>query len=279
MKKIIIFITIICFTLFSIIIPNVHADSGWDGDFDSSWTNSDWGDSDFGFDIITSFVASSSDSGMFSIIFLFLLIIISYIIKVKLKKTKYKEEHYHVKAYDVNKIKDVLPNFGKLIFKQQAFKIYKEIQNAWMNFDYEKLRKYTTDELYNMYHSQLVALNVKKQKNIMKDFKLNDFEIIGMEHNSNTISLKVYMNVECYDYIIDKNNKVLRGKDYIKVNYLYEMTFIKGTSEKQNKCPNCNAPLDNVNSSKCSYCDSIIISDNYDWVLSKKQVKKQTYTK
>ena len=157
----------------------------------------------------------------------------------------------------------------------QVFAIYKKIEVAWMDFDYESLRKYTTDELYNQNHSQLIALQVKKQKNIMKDFELKSFEIVGMERIENTITLKVRMTVECFDYVVDKEGKVVRGTDRQKMVYDYEMTLVKGMDTKINKCPNCNAPLENVNSSVCPYCDSVIISNNYDWVLAKKQMINQ----
>ena len=146
-----------------------------------------------------------------------------------------------------------------------------------MNFDYDSMRQCVTDEMFNMYKSQLTTLSVKKQTNIMKDFNLLSFNIVGMEIKDNTISLTVTMEVECYDYITDKNNKVVRGTDKRKVIYNYAMTFNKGISNKPNKCPNCGAPLDNVNSSVCPYCDSTIIGENYDWILAKKQVLSQRY--
>ncbi len=42
-----------------------------------------------------------------------------------------------------------------------------------------------------------------------------------------------------------------------------------------NKCPNCNAPLENVQSSVCPYCNSTIINSQHDWVLSKKEMIRQ----
>ena len=177
--------------------------------------------------------------------------------------------------YDIEKVKTILPNFDKDLFQRQTFSIYQEIQVAWMDFNYETLRKHTTDTLYNLYHAQLIALHAKKQKNIMKDFELKAFEIVGMEKIENTIALKVRMTVECFDYIVDKENKIVRGTDRQKMAYYYEMTFVKGMDTKKNKCPNCNAPLENANRSVCPYCDSVIISENYDWVLAKKQMINQ----
>ena len=47
----------------------------------------------------------------------------------------------------------------------------------------------------------------------MKDFNLLGFNIVGMETKDNIASLTVIMQIECYDYITDKNNKVVRGTD------------------------------------------------------------------
>lgn len=148
-----------------------------------------------------------------------------------------------------------------------------------MDFDYETLRKWTTDELYNLYHSQLVALNLKKQKNIMKDFRFISAEIVDQEYNDKKISVSIKMRIECHDYVVDKEGKVVRGTDKDWMIYSYKMTFTKGLDQKDNKCPNCNAPLENVQSSVCPYCDSTIINDKYDWILSKKQMLEQSTSK
>ena len=183
----------------------------------------------------------------------------------------------NIPPYDPEKLKEYLPDFDPIEFKNQTYEIYKKIQESWMNFDYESMRKCVTDEMFNMYKSQLTTLSVKKQTNIMKDFNLLSFNIVGMEVKDNILSLTVTMGIECYDYITDKNNKVVRGTDKRKVIYNYAMTFNKGISDKPNKCPNCGAPLENVNSSVCPYCDSTIIGENYDWILAKKQVLSQKY--
>ena len=183
----------------------------------------------------------------------------------------------NVPPYNPEKLKEYLPNFNPEEFKNQAYEIYKKVQVAWMEFDYDSMRKSVTDEMYNMYKTQLTTLSVKKQTNVMKDFSLLGFNIVGMEIKDKTVSLTVTMQVECFDYIVNKEGRVLRGTDKRKVIYNYAMTFNKGISEKQNKCPNCGAPLENVNSSECPYCNSVIISENYDWVLSKKQVLSQRY--
>lgn len=286
MKKIsygFIIITLLCIGLIIQIKP-AHADSGWDSSYgggSSSWSggSSSWG-SGSSWSSGGSSYSSSDDLDFGDFIFIVGFVVAVVVICAIAAKNKgnvmtSSVTNMPITPYDTDKIKEVLPNFNKEEFRMQTFDIYKQIQEAWMNFDYEVLRKYTTDELYNLYHSQLVALNVKKQKNMMKDFELKAFEVVDMERVDNTVALKVRMTVECFDYVVDKNNKVVRGTDKNKLVYNYEITFIKGTENKTNKCPNCNAPLENVNSSACPYCDSIIVSGSHDWVLSKKQMISQ----
>ncbi len=277
-------ILIIFVIAFITLMPFYHpgADSGFDGSYSGGssggFSGSSWSSSG------GSYYGGSYSSGSSSPIVVFvpltvmlILVAIAIINSKKQGNTMPRTFLNNLKPYDINKLKEILPNFTEEEFKQEAYDIYQKIQIAWMNFDYDNMRKSVTDEMYNMYKSQLTTLSVKKQTNVMKDFNLLGFNIKGMEIKDNIVSLTVIMQVECYDYIVDKNNKVVRGTDKRKVIYNYAMTFNKGISEKPNKCPNCNAPLENVNSSKCPYCDSVIISENYDWVLAKKQVLSQRY--
>ncbi len=273
------------------IIP-AYADSGWDSSYDSggssSWDSgsSSWGSSSFEIPGGGYYFTKNGKDILFIAFNVFaVLIYIIWFIKLVIRIVHFYKEQKEIKkiyptlciqkSYPTEKIIEILPDFDKNRFRIQAFEVYKKIQIAWMNFDYEALRKCTTDELYNLYHSQLVALQVKKQKNVMEDFELKAFEIVGMEKIENMVALTVQMTVECFDYVVDKNNKVVRGTDKNKLIYDYEMTFIKGMDQKENKCPNCNAPLENGNSTVCPYCDSVIINNNHDWVLSKKEMKNQ----
>ena len=272
-------------TALILLIPIYHpeADSGFDGSYSggggfssgSSWS----GGSSYG----GTYISTGPVDPVSALISLAFVLIITAIIIMNAKKQNInnfpKTNLSNIPPYDPVKLKQLLPDFNENKFKDQAFDIYQKIQIAWMNFDYESMRKCVTDEMFNMYKSQLTTLKVKKQTNIMKDFNLLGFNIVGMDIQKDIVSLTVIMQIECYDYITDKTNKVVRGTNKKKVIYNYAMTFNKGISQKQNKCPNCGAPLENVNSSKCPYCDSVIISKNYDWVLAKKQVLSQRYKK
>lgn len=255
---------------------SLKADSGWDGSYGGGGSSSSSGGSSWSSNSGSSY-SSGSDNPIVNIIVLIIFVYIIYksMAKTKTQKKESTDMNYKISPLKTELIKEVLPDFDKNEFRQTTFKIYKNIQEAWMEFDYETLKKNTTNELYNTYHSELLALKAKKQKNIMKNFELLDFEIVDMEKGIENVSLKIRALIKCNDYVIDKNEKVVRGTDKRKVVYNYEMTFTKGINNNNNKCPNCNAPLENVVSSTCPYCNSTVISTNHDWVLSKKQMISQ----
>ena len=262
-KKLIIVIFIILVSITPIL--HIKADSGFGGSYG--------GGSSHGGGI---FIPTNKNE-----LFIFILIVVAilavfiaeYIADLQTQKAILKK----TPQYDPEKFKQFLPDFDENNFKNNVFDIYKKIQIAWMNFDYDSIRKHVTNEMYNKYKSQLTILKTKKQTEVINDINLININIIGMDHKDNINSLIVIMKVECYDYITDKNNKIVKGTNKRKIIYEYALAFNKGISKKDNKCPNCKAPLENVNSSKCPYCDSVIISKNCDWILAKKIVLSQRY--
>ena len=111
----------------------------------------------------------------------------------------------------------MLPDFDERVFIYTVYQLYRDIQVAWMNADMEAMRGLVTDELYNMYSTQVQTLVLKQEKNIMKDFNFYNANITKMEITSKTVSLYVNVKLECFDYIVDKDNIVIRGNDKSKV--------------------------------------------------------------
>ena len=91
---------------------------------------------------------------------------------------KYKPENTTVRKLNVDE------------FLKNTYELYIDVQNAWMNFDYDKLRSLLSDELYNTYSSQLKVLSRKKQKNIMSDFKLISHKIVFAEKQNDIYYLQ-----------------------------------------------------------------------------------------
>lgn len=262
-------------------ISFVKADSGWDSDYDSDWGSdwdsdydSDWG-SDWDYDDDYSWSYGDGEfsySGNGSDFFAFLVFAII-IIVIILKNRGMKKNSSYSFNFDYKDVSnDVLEKYGidLVEFKKMVFDKYVAIQNAWSEFDYDALRNLLTDELYNSYTMQLDALQVKKQKNIMSDFSNIDCKITKVTEENNIIDVTVYLRVQMFDYVIDKDNKVVRGNKNQRFDINYIIHFVKTNESKETTCPNCGAKINVVSGGKCEYCRAIVVTDPNEYVMSSK---------
>lgn len=292
-KKIIIIISILIIAL----IPNIiyrHvalADSGFGTSYDSGgsdYSSSDYSSYEWDYDDDyngDSGGSSSIFSPMMSFIIMAIIIISIALFSSMLSKLEEKTEKEttscNINDEDVeNKIKEYIPNFNKQEFLQQGYNIYVNIQNAWMNFKLEDVKDAITDELYNMYESQLATLEVKGEQNIMKDITLRRSYLRSVVKQNDNITIEAGYVIEMYDYIVDhQSGKLVRGESNRKMRVTYSMKFRKTLDEnaKVEHCPNCGAKIEMNSSGTCEYCGSKIVADNTKWVLTEKKALNQYY--
>ena len=223
--------------------PPTHADSGYDTDYDI----------DYNIDHSNSYDDSTSDGSTREItvpliLFMWVLTIAIYMIKTG-------NHHY-----------------GDSKFISERFDDFCKIQDAWMNFDYNTLRKYVTDELYNQYEMQLEILKENNEKNIMENYRLIHGEIRDIYETSNKIIAQIEMEIIFFDYI-EKDREIIRGTDTRKVDNVYILEYVYQIEEEK-KCPSCGGKL--KKQSKCPYCGCQIITGTGSWLLSKKRCLSST---
>ena len=126
----------------------------------------------------------------------------------------------------INNAKEEI-NFNEEEFNKTAFNLYKEIQIAWCNFDLNKLKKLIDEKMYNEYTKKLEELQKHKQKNIMTDIEYKNNKIIDIRVEESIEIIECEMEVICYDYIINDNDEVIKGKKDKKYNYIYKLVFNK----------------------------------------------------
>jgi DNA-directed RNA polymerase subunit RPC12/RpoP len=102
---------------------------------------------------------------------------------------------------------------------------------------------------------------------------LNKIKITDIRIENEIEKVVLYLNVDQYDYVVDKDNKVVRGTNKFKNNVDYIITLTRSINKTKNvdKCPNCGAGIDIVSGGVCPYCDSTIISKSGEFVMSKKE--------
>ena len=280
-KKLLNFLTLcLCLFIFIFGIRNVFADSGWDSSYDSgsSWSSSDSWSSSSSWDSDYSYGSSSSSGGDLSageafIIAIFLIggmVVFAILILKNTDSSTTNDAYSYYKDIALEDLQKVLPNETLEDLKLKLYQKFKDIQDAWENFNYDALREMCTDELAESYISQLDTLKLKNGKNIMSDFNPIDIKITSAKLDNDLISVVVYANITFYDYVInEKTGEVIRGNKSRKVNNHYLMTFVVA-NESITKCPGCGAELKMNTSGVCEYCRMKIVKNASDFVLSKK---------
>ena len=271
---------------------DVATDSGFDTSYDSGGSYSSSSSSSYSHSSSSSYNHSSSSSSSAGEIFLEVIAVLCiWLIMVGIcylcakiqdkhdKKQLEKRNNEFNSLYKINK-KVSEDEFSKYIKKESMadfvldrFQDYVDIQNAWMEFDYDVLGNKTTNELYNQYLMQLETLKAKGQKNVMNSFTYVKGKVTNIEKTDNQLVVTVEIVTRFYDYIINqKDEKILRGDDYKKVTLHYQMTFVKSTKKSiATNCPNCGAKLKKTSTNVCEFCKTTITKESKEWLLAEKK--------
>lgn len=170
------------------------------------------------------------------------------------------------------------PDFSSESFMNWAREAFFTLQYAWSARDFSSVRPFEKEELYNQHTAQIKQYKDLGRINVLERININNAYMYKYVRNSEYEYITIYLNTRMVDYIKDeKTGNILKGspdKDcYLK--YLY--TFMRKTgvttkpglsNKSTTNCPNCGAPTEITSSGKCEYCDSVITTGEFDWVLS-----------
>lgn len=297
-KKLIIFGTILVMILLSVGYI-VKADSGWDSNYDSNWSSSSSRDSNWGSssssrnndrDYRSHSSSSSSRKSLSSYssygddiiqlveIFWGIIIFVIFISSISAPRRKQnlyttaRINDYTVQGITQEELNKYFPGENLQEFKDKLFSTFVEVQEAWMNFDYDKLKEICSDTLYNSYKADLEALKLKNGQNIMKNFNVLKHSIIRITNVNGIITVTDNLVVTFIDYVVDtKTGIIKRGQNQTPLRNSYILEFIVSSDKNDNKCQGCGAPLENNVSGVCSYCRSKYVIKPNKIVLSTKR--------
>lgn len=170
------------------------------------------------------------------------------------------------------------PNFSNEKFIGWVKEVFFTLQSAWSDRDFEKCRPFEKEELYQQHCNQIQNYKDRGWINKLDRINVNQAYLYQYTKDSEYEYLKVYLQTRMSDYIIDeKTNAIIKGDpnaDYF-MKYLY--TFIRKNGvltdpAKSNhstvSCPHCGAPTQITSAGKCEYCNFIVTTGEYDWVLA-----------
>ncbi|MCL2695421.1 MAG: Tim44-like domain-containing protein [Clostridiales bacterium] len=284
MKRIITFLLVIMLVLTLCLWPLwAGADVG---DF-NDYGGGDWGGSDWGW--------SGSDGdwggggGNFSAtsVGLFVIIIGVWVVLHFVKKSKGgsppaasgagPEVRDHTNAI-VPAVQEKDPQFSNDKFIAWVKEVFFTLQYAWMERDWEKVRPFEKEELYKQHEMQLQQYINNGRINVLERININQAYLQKYVRDADYEYLSVFLQVRMTDYIKDeKTGAILKGSPDVDCHLKYIYTFMRKTgvltdpassNKSTTNCPNCGAPTKITSAGKCEYCESVITTGAFDWVLS-----------
>lgn len=224
---------------------------------------------------------------MFGFFIVFLILVIIPIFKKYAKDTKprlHPEYNYTPtpqapnSAEVLRKIQAIDPMFSEEEFIAWSKDLFIKLQNQWMAREWEEIRHFETNELFEQHKNQIQGYINKRQINMLERICVNYANLYGFKQVGDKDILEIALNSSMIDYIIDEDTKkVLMGDTVTRRTRTYKLTFIRKTGittkpgeSKVNttNCPNCGAPTQITSSGKCEYCGSVITTGEFNWVLS-----------
>ena len=289
------------------------SDSDWDSGSSSDWgsSDSDWSSSDSDWDSDSS-SSSSSSSGYsrgyggfsrstinFFIIAAFLIIFVGMVAPKKQKGNRKPATRPAAagpmagpKVNDhtneiVQAIMKIDPRFTNDRFIAWVKEVFFTLQYAWMERDWGKVRPFEKEELYKQHEMQIQQYINNKRINVLERININQAYLQKYVRDSDYEYLTVFLQVRMTDYIKDeKTGAVIKGSPNVDSHMKYLYTFMRkkgvltnpaSSNMSTTNCPNCGAPTKITSAGKCEYCNSVITTGAFDWVLSNIDgVKPQT---
>lgn len=177
-----------------------------------------------------------------------------------------------------NALQETDPAFNAAVFLTWVKEVFFQLQYAWMDRDWEKVRPFESEELYAIHERQLQEYKRLGRINIIERINVNNAYFFALIKDKEWETLSVVMHVRMIDYIVDEQTRrVLKGtpNEDCFMSYFYVFKRKAGMttlSAKQGAntiaCPNCGAPTHVVSSGKCEYCNFVITVKDHGWVLT-----------
>lgn len=168
------------------------------------------------------------------------------------------------------------PLFTAPDFISFAKQIYVDIQDAWAKRDLEPVRCVLHQNLYQQTERQIQKKIADGIVNHLERISVNTTYLTSYRRDKQFEYVTLYMAASMIDYQVkEATGEIILGNKETRWNMQYKMTFQRSADAKTRMekdkgfvCPNCGAPLQGTSFGKCEYCDSVVTSGAYDWVLS-----------
>jgi hypothetical protein len=181
--------------------------------------------------------------------------------------------------------RDLQARFGELTQRDPAFVwpafqgrvalIFAAMQTSWSNREWQKVRPFVSDNLFQMLSYWIEAYKKERLRNVTDGARIEQIELVRISSDRFFDALTVRLYATSLDYTIaDDDGRIVGGSRDKPRRYSEYWTLIRGAARKgptrtDAACPSCGAPLKIEMAGHCEYCRAKVTSGDFDWVLSR----------
>jgi predicted lipid-binding transport protein (Tim44 family) len=167
------------------------------------------------------------------------------------------------------------PSLTGVAFDARLRLIFSELEGAWEALDPSLARAFISDALASYLRYWTDAYRAQGLKNVNEGAAVSRWAIAKVLRDKHYDAVTVRIWASGRDSTVNvATGKVVSGNPKVERRYSEYWTLIRGASARgaprQDKaCPGCGAPLRVNMAGNCEYCNVLITSGDFDWVLSR----------
>ncbi len=154
--------------------------------------------------------------------------------------------------------------------------IYDQLNTAWTNLDLTQARPFVSDGLFDYLQYWINAYRSQGLRNVLEGMRITEWTIAKVVRDAryDSVTLRVWgsgrdSTVRQADGGLVSGNPN-RDRVYTEYWTLIRAAGVHAAPRADRSCPNCGAPVDQVNmAGECQHCGAKITRGDFDWVLSK----------
>lgn len=167
------------------------------------------------------------------------------------------------------------PGFSSEALHRRLEFIFHEMQTAWSKREWQGMRPFLSD---NLFQTQLYWINAYREaglRNITQNARITNLSLarVTLDEYYDAVTLRVH--AVSLDYTVrDRDEELVGGSRTRERAYSEYWTLIRGrgvrgAADTKKQCPSCGAPLAINMAGHCTHCRARVTSGEFDWVLSR----------
>ena len=166
------------------------------------------------------------------------------------------------------------PDFQWDAFEARVRLIGTELQTAWSARDWERVRPFETDTLFQMHRFWIDAYKRQQLRNVVDEYSVTAVKPVQILSDAFYESITVRLWAQGRDYTTDEKHAVVAGSRQDVRKWTEYWTLIRSRAAHASpgstiSCPNCGASVVAGPTGVCSHCGGKLTTGEFDWVLSR----------